>query len=477
MKHVILFFCAFLSFANTSLAQCFVLKANMNDCALSVSGSAIFSPVKTGLPAFAVFPTSSREDSADIEYAGKFSVRGIKLLFNDSWNEKLQCGQSLSCIFGLNKECKIVYTSSLKSIDSAQLSTFLLNNAPEKSTMLVQRDSFLYTKNELGTIKILNAADKQLIKNLRFADFDLQLIANKMPDEEKQRFEKYGNIINKKTSTFLGKFQNFRIDNEGDLFVKVLFHNTRDSLTTNITDEHAIAHYDARGNFKDVYLIEHTAAVSFLDIDYLMANEDTFYAVTYDYKKRINPQEPRSEIYFIGRYVKKRGNYQFSGFLPYKMPYIYQLKFGYSYLGSGTSTYPLFTAKFSNEIYNVKTNQSVFIIDSAKYMTGIDTSSFDPEKSIETLEKLDVRGARPVFGQVDLYSLPYLYDGKLYINYYTTNLTKKYTYYWGKATVAGKPIVSVSVRAGQDMFSVIYAEKDKIWKSIAIPMSLFYPEK
>ncbi len=477
MKQVILFFCGILSIANTGLAQCFVLKANMNDCALCVSGSANFSPAKTGLPAFAVFPISSREDSADIEYAGKFSVRGIKLLFNDSWNEKLQCDQSLSCIFGLNKEGKTVYTSSLKSIDSVQLNTFLLNNAPEKSTTLVQRDSLLYTKNELGTIKILNAADKQLIKTLRFADFDLQLLANKMSIAEKQRFEQYGNIINKKTSTFLGKFQNFRINNNGDLFVKVLFHNTRDSLTTNITDEHAIAHYDGRGNIKDVYLIELTEGVSLNDIDFLMANDDTFYAVTYDYKKRIDRQEPTSEINFIGRYVKKKGNYRFSGFLPYKIPYIYQLKFGYSYLGSGTSTYPLFTAKFSNEIYNVKTNQSVFIIDSAKYMAGIDTSSFDPEKSIETHEKLDVRGVRPVFGQADLYSLPYLYDGKLYINYYTTNLTKKHTYYWGKATVAGKPIVSVSARTGLNMFSVIYAEKDKTWKSIAIPMSLFYPEK
>lgn len=475
MKTVLLFFTAILILTNQSQAQCFILKVNIGDCALHTTGISNFNPVKTGLPAFAVFPTSSREDSADIEYAGKFSVRGIKMLFNDNWNEKLHCDNSLSCIFGLNKEGKIVYTSSLKSIDSVQLSTFILNNAPEKSAMLIQRDSFLYTKNELGTIKILNATDKQLVKTLRFADFDLQLLANKMPKAEKQRFEKYGNIINKRTSTFLGKFENFRFNNKGDLFVKVLYHNTLDSLTTNITDEHAIVHYDARGNYKSVYLIELTEAIYFSDHDFLFANEDTLYAVTYDRKMKIETQEPTSEINFIGRYVKKMGNYHFSGFLPYKMPYIYQLKFGFSYLGSGTSTYPFFVPKFSNEVYNVRTNQSVFIIDSAKYIAGIDTSSFNAEKSIETHEKLDVRGITAVFNQGGVYAMPYLYDGSLYINYYTANLTKKYTYYWGKATVGGKSIVSASVKDGQDLFAVIYAEKDKTWKSILIPMSLFYP--
>jgi len=478
MKTVLLFFTAILILTNQSQAQCFILKVNMGDCALHTTGISNFNPIKTGLPAFAVFPTSSREDSADIEYTGKFSVRGVKMLFNDNWNEKLNCEKSLSCVFGLNREGKTVYTSSLDATDSAQLNTFLLNNAPEKSVHTVQNDSFLYTSNNLGTIKILNAEDKQLVKTLRFADFDLQLLANKMPKAERQRFEKYGNIINKRTSTFLGKFQNFRFDSKGDLFVKALFHNTMDSLTTNITDEHAIVHYDAKGNYKDVYLIELTEAIYFNDLDFLMVNEDTFYAVTYDRKMKVETQEPTNEINFIGRYVKRNGNYHFSGFLPYKIPYIYQLKFGFSYLGSAGSTYPFFATKFSNEVYNVKTNQSVFIIDSAKYIAGIDTSFFDAEKSGgETHEKLDVRGIRPVFGNTDLYAMPYLYDGSLYINYYTANLTKKHTYYWGKATVGGKAIVSASVKDGQDLFAVIYAEKDKTWKSILIPMSLFYPEK
>lgn len=477
MKTVILFFIATLSFFNQSPAQCFVLKVNMRDCALCVAGSSGFNPIKTGLPAFAIFPASNREDSADIEYAGKFSQRGIKLLFNDSWNDKLNCDNNLSCVFGLNKEGKAVYTSSLKSIDSAQLSTFLLNNPAEKSEHIKQRDSFIYTNNAYGTIKILNAADKQLINTIRFADFDLQLLANKMLGAEKQRFEKYGSIINKKTSAFLGKFQNFRVIDKGDLYVKVLFHNTRDSLTTNITDEHAIVHYDARGNYKDVYLVEAPDTVSFHDYDFLQANEDTLYAVTHDRTMPIEPEKPTSEINFIGRYVKENGNYRFSGFVYCKMPYIYQMKFGYSYLGSGTSTYPLFISKFSNSVYNIKTNKSVFIIDSAKYMAGIDTSTFNPQKSIETNEKLDVRGIRPVFGQSDLYAMPYLYDGKFYINYYTTDLEKKYTYHWGQATVAGMPIVSAATRDGQDVFSVIYADKHKTWKSIAMPMSLFFPGK
>lgn len=477
MKKIISLFITILCLSSQINAQCFLLKVNMRDCALHTTGISSFNPAKTGLPAFALFPTSSREDSVDIEYAGKFSVRGIKILFNDKWNEKIDCGNIRSCVFGLNKDGKVDYTSSLESIDSAQLNTFLLNNKPEKSATHIQRDSLLYTKNELGTIKILNAIDKQVIKTLRFADFDLQLLANKMPKGEKQRFEKYGNIINKRTSTFLGKFQNFRFNDKGDLFVKALFHNTEDSLTTNITDEHAIVHYDAWGNYKDVYLIELTEAIYFSDHDFLLANEDTFYAVTYDRKMKIETQEPTNEINFIGRYVKRSGNYKFSGFLPYKIPYIYQLKFGFSYLGSGTSTYPLFVTKFSNEVYNVKTNQSVLIIDSTKYMVGIDTSSFDAEKSIQTHEKLDVRGIKEVYGHTDLYAMPYLYDGNLHINYYTANLTKKHTYYWGKTTIAGKPIVSATVRDGQDVFAVIYAEKDKSWKLISMPLSLFYPEK
>ena len=478
MEKIISLFITILCLSNQTNAQCFILKVNMGDCALHTTGISNFNPIKTGLPAFVLYPTSSREDSTDIEFAGKFSVRGIKLLFNDKWNEKLNCENSMSCVFGLNREGKTVYTSSLDATDSAQLNTFLLNNAPEKSVHTVQNDSFLYTSNNLGTIKILNAEDKQLVKILRFADFDLQLLANKMPKAEKQRFEKYGNIINKRTSTFLGKFQNFRFDNKGDLFVKVLFHNTLDSLTTHITDEHAIVHYDARGNYKDVYMIKYSESLYFHDHDFLLVNEDPLFGVTYNREKHVNHMQPTAEINFIGRYVKKKGNYQFSGFLPYKMPYIYQLKFGYSYLGSGTSTYPFFVPKFSNEVYNLKTNQSVFIIDSAKYIAGIDTSFFDTEKSGgETHEKLNVRGIRPVFGQTDLYAMPYLYDGSLYLNYYTTNLTKKHTYYWGKATVGGKAIVSASVKDGQDLFAVIYAEKDKTWKSILIPMSLFYPEK
>src|SRR5690606_34537125 len=114
------------------------------------------------------------------------------------------------------RDGEAVYTSSLKSIDSVSLSAFLLNNRTEESAHVIQRDSFLYTNNAYGTIKILNATDKKLISTLRFADFDLQLLANKMPAPEKQRFEKYGTIINKKTSALLGKFQNFRVNDKGD---------------------------------------------------------------------------------------------------------------------------------------------------------------------------------------------------------------------------------------------------------------------
>jgi len=477
MKTITLFFIAILGIAIQSHAQCFVLKVYTGDCPLHVTRISMFDPMKTGLPAFVVYPVSSREDSADIEYAGKFSIRGIKLLFNDNWNEKLNCSNGLSCIFGLDKDGKVVYTSSLNSIDSTQFSAFLLKNTSQKSDLVRQRDSFIYVKNEFGTIKILNAADNRLIRTLRAADLDLQLVANKMPAAEKLRFEKYGNIINKRTGSFLAKFQNFRITDKGDLFVMLLFHNTQDSLTTNITDEHAIVHYDAKGNYKDVYLLELPKTVYFFDIDFLLANEDTLYAVTRNGKRDIDPQMPESDIKFIGQYVKKGGNYRFSGFIPYKMPYIYQLKFGYGYLGSGTSTYPFFVPKLSNTVYNIKTNRSVFIIDSAKYIAGIDTTPFNAEKSIETHEKLDVRGIKPVLGQSDLYVMPYLYDGKLYINYYTTDLAKKYGYCWGQATVAGKPIVSASARDGQDVFSVIYADKDKAWKSIALPLSLFFPAK
>lgn len=477
MKIIRLIVIAILCFANQSQAQCFVLKVNMRDCALCFSASSSFSPAKTGLPAFAIFPTSYREDSADIEYAGKFSERGIKIIFNNNWSDKLNCDNSLSCVFGLNKEGKAVYSSSLKSIDSAQLKAFLLNNAAEKSAYSIRMDSFLYTNNAYGTIKILNATNKQLINSLRFADLDLQLLANKMPSAEKQRFEKYGTIINKKTSALLGKFQNFRVNDKGDLYVKVLFHNTRDSLTTNITDEHAILHYDARGNYKDVYLIELPEAVHFHDHDFLLANDDTIYAVTFDRTKQIDPEEPTSEINFIGRYVKKNGNYRFSDFVPYKLPYIYQLKFGFSYLGSGTSSYPLYVTKFSNSVYNIKTNKSVFIIDSAKYIAGIDTSYFNPEISIETNEKLNVRGISPVFGQSELYATPYLYENNIYIDYYTDKLEKKYTYHWGAATVAGKPIISAASNDGEDIFSVIYADEHKTWRLIAMPMSLFYSEK
>lgn len=477
MKTVISFFIAILVFANQCAAQCFVLKVNMRDCALCVAGSSNFSPMKTGLPAFAVFPASNREDSADIEYSGKFYTRDIKLLFSDEWSEKLNCDNSMSCIFGLNKEGKVAYTSSLKSIDSAQLNTFLLNNKAEKSVHSKQRDSFLYTNNDFGTIKIFNVNDKQLIKTLSFSDFDLQLLADKLPKAEKQRFEKYGNIINKKTSALLGKFQNFRLNEKGDLFVKILFHNTLDSLTEHITDEHAIAHYDAWGNFKNVYLVEAAKTSHFYDHDFLMADEDTLYAVTFDRKARIEPEKPMSEINFIGRYVKKEGNYKFAGFIPYKIPYIYQLKFGYSYLSSGNSTYPLFVSKFDNSVYNIQTNKWVSIIDSTTYTAGIDTIPFNPEKSIKINEKLDVRGIKLVFGQPDLYAMPYLYDGQLYIDFYKTNLAKKYTYHWGKALVAGKQLVSVSSKEGQDVFSVIYANKDKTWSSLAVPMSLFYTER
>lgn len=475
MKINLLIFIATFCSVIPSLAQCFILKVNMRDCALCVKGISVFNPIKTGLPAFAIFNVSDRKDSTDIEYTGKFSERGIKLLFNDTWNDKLNCDNSLSCVWGLNRDGEAVYTSSLKSIDSVSLSAFLLNNRTEESAHVIQRDSFLYTNNAYGTIKILNATDKKLISTLRFADFDLQLLANKMPAPEKQRFEKYGTIINKKTSALLGKFQNFRVNDKGDLFVKVLFHNTLDSLTTNITDEHAIVHYDAMGNYKDVYLIEVPETVSFHDYDFLQANEDTLYAVTYDRTMLIEPERPISEINFIGRYVKKNGNYKFSGFVQHKLPYIYQLKFKYAYLGSGLSTYPMFVSKFSNSVYNIKTNKSVLIIDSAKYIAGIDPSPFNPEASIETHERLNVRGIRPVFGQSDLYAMPYLYDSKLYINFYTTALEKRHTYYWGQATIASMPIISAAAKDGQDLFSVIYVDKHKTWKSIAMPISLFYP--
>lgn len=474
MKTTILLFFAIIFTVIKSQAQCFVLKVNITDCALCSASSSAFNPQQTGLPAFVIYPTSRREDSTDINYAGKFSEHNIKMLFNDNWNEKLTCDNSLSCVFGLNKDGKIVYTSSLKSLSTAQLDTFLLSNKAEQSVKTVRHDSLLYTQNNLGVIKIHDVANDHLVYTIRVADFDLQLLANKMSGVEKQRFEKYGTIINKKTSAFLAQFTDIQFSNNGDLFVKLLYHTTYDSLTSNIVDEHAIVHYNAIGNYKDVYLIEKSKAFIFKDRNFLLANEDTFYAIVEDVSKRIVHEKPESKINFIGRFIKNKGMYRFNSYVPYNLPYIQQLKFEYNYLSSSSSYYPLFTNKFSNSVYNIKTNKSVFIIDSAKYITGIDTSSFDPQKSIETHEKLNVFAIRPVFGKPNLYSIPYIYDNKLYINYYTDDLVKT-TFYWGEAKIGKNRIVSVAGRAGQDIISIVYVDKDKTWKSVALPATLFLP--
>ncbi len=476
MKKNILFIIILTAFATENFAQCFLLKVNLNDCALCTAHSAFLNPLKTTLPAFAIFPTSNRQDSVDLEYLGKFSENNIRIIFNDTWNRKLNCGNGMSCVFGLSRDGEIEFSSPLKLLTDRHIDSFLQKNSAIRSTKNLQHDSLSYTMNELGVIKIHNAATNSLARTIRCTDFDLQLLANKMPIDEKKRFEKYGEIINRRTSQFIARFANIHLGENGDLLVKLSFYTTPDSLTANITDQYAIIHYDGLGNYKDVYLIEKSNDFYFSDNSFLWANEDTVYLVIKNNIMTNQSQKPGDEGNFIGLFIKKNGNYVFDSYVPYSMPSVYQQKYHYNYLSSSSSYYPLFVNKFSNDVYNLNTKESVFIIDSLEYITGINNAAFDPQVSIKADEKLNVCGVAPVFGWPNLYSVPFIYDNNLFINFYTEDLTKKYTYNWGPAVIAGNSIVSARGIKGKDALSVIYVNKDKTWTSVALPMSLFMPE-
>ena len=452
-------------------AQCVLLKVDFNDCALCTASSAVFIPSRTGLPVYVVYPNSSRADSADLDYAGKFSRNHIQMLFNDYWNEKLNCTHGLSCVFGLNRYGDIVYTSSLKTLVQAEVDTFLARNKAEPPIGEIYNGALQYSHNNLGVIKILNTANGEVVKTIRTSELDLQLLANKMAKNEKRCFEKYGAIINKEITPFLAKFIEIRLDKKGDLYVLLSYHNTPDSISVNITDESCILHYDAKGNYKDVYLIEKQKRFFIKCSGFLPVSDDTLCLITEDRAKATD-----RTANFLSRFVKKDGRYTFAGYIPLPLPYIYRYKYGVNYLTAGNSYSPLVVTTFSNTIYNINSRKTVCIIDSATYMAGIDTAThFDPAKSIMTNEKLHVFSVVPVAGKQQLYSLTYTYDNKLFIDYYTTDLKKQSSYSWDAAGMMGNAILYAEGIEGKDAVSMLYQDGHKIRKSVIIPLSLFHP--
>lgn len=457
--------------SESSYAQCFILKVSFDDCQSCRGILTSFDPQKTGLPAYVVFPTKSLSDSSEIQFLGRFEQSGMKAIYDDSWYNKMK--DCKSCVVGLNKHGKIAYNSLLSELRIDSFQEYIANNKSTKMDKHVQffeqRDTIKYVFDiGLGSLKIINNNNGDLIGKIRSSDMNLGLLGAKMSGGERFKFQKYGFALNRGSSELAAKFKSFQIAPNGDIFMSYQYHNTPDSLTNNITDEICIVQYSSLGQFKDIFLVRQKKDMVLYDFSFLLENSKSIYinaCSSEGFQKDLESGIKR--INYIAHFLLKNGIFEFEKFVPLDIPYIHKTKYFENDLSSNLSCFPYVANYLSNEVYDIYSGRKMYIINDSIYKKGI----LEDEANSFT-EPFHCYGVKFNTKHKELI-LAYKLGDNTYINWYSKDLLLLRSRCLDfKFTKLGQ-VRFVNMNLESNLLEIIYANQENDLQTVAVPLDLY----
>ncbi|HEY1031152.1 MAG TPA: hypothetical protein VGD89_05230 [Flavipsychrobacter sp.] len=458
-------------------SQCILLKVDLNDCITCRSGMLKLQPALTGLPVYAVFPKNARLDSADIDFAGRFTTSKIKMKFNDVWFKKLACKQGRTCAFGLDKFGNVVFESPVDKLDSNALENYLSSNKASDEepdgALFAFKDSLQFKFNDaLARLVVSNRYTNKILYTIKSSTLDLSLISNSLSGVEKEKFLKYGTRINKEMTAYISRFKSFRLVNDSTIMMCLSYYNTPDSISSNITDEYALIEYSMSGKLRNVIPLDMPDNIIIYSPSFIFNDKNTYFPFwKLDANHDAEPDDWNA-VQYIGRFSMKDKKYIWDNPLPQKIPHFYSLRKTYNYLALTYCDYPYIISYLGNELTNLQTGKTIEIVPGAPLFKSIDLSrggdSFDPNK-----ERFHCYGAA-IDAKKDEVIAVYKLDNSLEVNRYNKELKLISNNNISYDFIPGAKFIWVSIYPKINSIELRTKLKDEEFRLYYLPLDLFY---
>ncbi len=472
MKKILILCNCFWSFCAS--AQCLLVNINFNDCSTCRGAINAFNPDATGIPCYAIFPESSKPDSAEIEYNGKFQQYNIALIFNSVWTKKIHCEGNTSCVVGLDDKGKVVFQVPLTAKNDTAVKNFITKYA-EKSggnhEIKITSGAKYEFNSRLGKMAVSNAATDDLLYTINSSSVSLKSISEKLEGKEKLQLDKYGEYINHKMNGFDAKFFSFRIQNER-LFMLFKYSSTPDSISENINDKYAMFVYDKSGKLQDVLPISMPDNIVFYEFNFMLAPDDNLYLYAYDLDSSIDAIKLTQKRKYITKLPLKNGSYFYEGWLDVDMPAIHKNKYNYNQLTAGYSEYPFLVNNLDNTITNLITKKSFNVINDSLYKSISSNKITDYSMNSERFRVLHL----DKFATERTYYLTYKLNEEFYLLKFNENFTSTNTINLTSPFSSIKNISSISVHPNVNLISVRFGKNEDDLKEVILPLDLFIPK-
>lgn len=431
----------------------------------------------TGLPAYVVFPESARADSADLDFVGRFSVSKIQMQFNDNWFQKVNCKQGRSCAFGLNQYGSVVFETQIDKIDSIALHNYIRQNQPSDEvpdgSLFAYTDSLQFKfEDRLGRLVVSNRYKEKVLYKIKSSSFDLSLISNQLSGIKKEKFLKYGIQINKEMTAFICRFVSFRIKDDSTILLCLLYHNTPDSISPNITDDYAFIEYSMDGNVRNVKLADIPIDIVVYSPSFISDSGNIYVTFWRLNSHQENEPDNWDTARYIARFTAKGERYVLDSIMPQKIPWYYAQRKTYNYLSLAYSSYPYITSYLGNEITDLLTGKTIEIIPNEVFRKKIDFSkdggSFD-----QALENFHCYGINVDKKKDEIISIFKSYN-VLNIGRYDKNLNKisyttiKYDFF------SEASFIWASIYPEINLIEMRIKVKNSEFRQYYLPLDLFY---
>lgn len=379
-KKLILSFIAIV-ISNISIAQYIILDLKLNDCVSCRSNLFVLKEVSKKVPVFAVFSEQQKNELDDLEYKFTLSALGINYIFNNDFYNKFHKSSEGSNWYYINQNGKVAGEGDLKQIDSTLFvelinKTLLLLPKSNTSNYLFTQDKILIIRQDLDKLQILSKDNLTQIINISAKNFDYNYIAKSLSGDDSTVFIEEGISLNKKVKGFRPGYRWFDINSKNELYGMLEYLQTyiinKDSVSYNIHT--ALVVLNDTGKIKYAYPLKFLKEKKIDNYSnyFFLKNNHSIIAITHNPRSWFENElkiNQNKKIEFISVYTIDSSNHVIEPTASYSfdLPRIYREKYFENYLSPEVSSYPYISFRYANQLYNLETLKSCFIIDTAEY--------------------------------------------------------------------------------------------------------------
>ncbi len=331
---------------------------------------------KVNLPIFIVFPSSSKNDSVDIEDRYQFSQLGFHYLFNDELYIKTHDKNGKSFLHYFDKDLQVVWKKDLKILDK----NFLKDSVFSLQLPLVNHDrivttftkDFIYDFNLETNVLIIKDRKGNIIRSISHSDIPKERLYEILTEEERSL------VPEPKSDPFFDYAcqQNIifweGIDSQGNIFLNYEFEMYRSHESKNSSSKVFLAKLNAQGDLEDFYNVEDTMRTrKIFPFGTLFPNPNQMINIVY------NPQQTDfnfsksssadTAINFLILSQLDNNQIEFDSLIKYPLPQVYVKQFQLNGLSLFSSAYPIIALPLANEIYNLENHKKANLIDETLY--------------------------------------------------------------------------------------------------------------